>query len=203
MANCIPDLNSGGRPTQCFPFYTYDEDGGNRRENITDWALDQFRGHYQDGAITKWDIFHYVYALLHHPTYRDTYAANLRRELPRIPFAADFHAFAQAGARLAEIHVNYETQPAYPLQFIESPDEPLNWRVEKMRLSRDKTQLKYNDFLTLAGIPPAVFEYKLGHRSAVDWVIDQYRVKTDQRSGTYVIVGFGPKAGKSKAISKR
>ena len=91
--------------------------------------------------------------------------------------------FAKAGARLAEIHVNYEQQPEYPLQFIENPAEPLNWRVEKMRLSKDKTQLKYNDFLTLAGIPPAVFEYRLGNRSALEWVIDQYRVKTDKRSG--------------------
>lgn len=142
-------------------------------------------------ALTKWDIFHYVYALLHHPTYRETYAANLRRELPRIPFVEDpstslrasFWDFAQAGARLAELHVNYEQQPEYPLQFIETPGEPLNWRVEKMRLSKDKTQIKYNNFLTLAGIPPEVFEYKLGNRSALDWVIDQYQVSTDARSG--------------------
>ena len=70
-----------------FPFYTYAEDGTNRRENITDWALEQFRSHYHAPSITKWDIFHYVYAVLHHPEYRERYAANLRRELPRIPFA--------------------------------------------------------------------------------------------------------------------
>ena len=75
--------------TQCFPFYTYDEDGTNRRENITDWALEQFRWHYEDDSITKWDIFHYVYGLLHHPDYRERYQANLKRELPRIPFAPD------------------------------------------------------------------------------------------------------------------
>lgn len=133
----------------------------------------------------KWDIFHYVYALLHHPTYRETFAANLRRDLPHIPFvpAEHFWPFVQAGRRLAEIHVHYEDQPQYPLQQIENPDLPLDWRVEKMRLSKDKTQLKYNDFLTLAGIPPEVFAYKLGNRSALDWVIDQYRVKTDKRSG--------------------
>ena len=71
---------------QCFPFYTYDEKGSNRRENITDWALNEFRTHYSDTNITKWDIFHYVYAVLHHPEYRERYAANLKRELPRIPF---------------------------------------------------------------------------------------------------------------------
>ncbi len=79
---------SPGCTTQCFPFYTYAEDGTNRRENITDWALEQFRSHYNDLSITKWDIFHYVYAVLHHPEYRERYAANLRRELPRIPFVS-------------------------------------------------------------------------------------------------------------------
>ena len=73
--------------TQCFPYYTYDEDGSNRRENITDWALAQFRAQYDDETISKWDIFHYVYGLLHHPAYRERYQANLKRELPRIPFA--------------------------------------------------------------------------------------------------------------------
>ncbi len=169
--------------SQCFPFYAYDEDGTNRRENITDWALDRFRAHYRDDTITKWDIFHYVYGLLHHPTYRDRYQANLKRELPRIPFAPDFRAFASAGARLAHIHVHYEEQPQYPLAQLETPDAPLDWRVEKMRLSKNKTQLTYNRFLTLDGIPAEAFNYRLGNRSALEWVIDQYRVKTDKRSG--------------------
>lgn len=168
---------------QCFPFYTYDEDGTNRKENITDWALEQYRNHYQDPTITKWDIFHYIYAVLHHPDYRERYAANLKRELPRIPFAPEFHPFAIAGKRLAEIHVNYEQQPEYRLKHIENKDLPIDWRVEKMRLDKDKTQIKYNDFLTLAGIPPEVFEYRLGNRSALDWIIDQYQVSTDKRSG--------------------
>ena len=169
--------------SQCFPFYTYDEDGSNRRENITDWALDRFRAHYGDDTITKWDIFYYVYGLLHHPTYRDRYQANLKRDLPRIPFAPDFRAFAEAGARLATIHVGYEEQPEYRLRQVETPDMPLDWRVEKMRLSTDNTQLRYNNFLTLDGIPEAAFGYRLGNRSALEWVVDQYRVKTDKRSG--------------------
>src|SRR6266852_6392283 len=81
-------LDVGGRPSQVFPFYTYTDDGTNRRENITDWALEQFRARYNDPSITKWDIFHYIYAVLHHPEYRQRYAANLRRELPRIPFVS-------------------------------------------------------------------------------------------------------------------
>ena len=182
ITGMIPELQILGN-TQCFPFYIYDEDGGNRRENITDWALAQFRAHYRDEMITKWDIFHYVYGLLHHPDYRERYQANLKRDLPRLPYAPDFWAFAKAGQRLGEIHVGYEDVAEYPLRFVETPDMPLDWRVEKMRLSKDKTGIKYNDFLTLDGIPAKVFDYRLGNRSALEWVIDQYRVKTDKRSG--------------------
>ena len=169
--------------TQCFPFYTYDEDGTNRRENITDWALTQFRGHYQDEAITKRDIFHYVYALLNHPDYRERYQANLKRDLPHLPYTPDFWGFAKAGERLGEIHINYEDAEEYPLRFIETPDIQLNWRVEKMKLSKDGAQITYNDFLTLDGIPAKALKYKLGNRSALEWIIDQYRIKTDKRSG--------------------
>ena len=182
MTQQIPDLHLTG-DSQCFPFYLYDEDGSNRRENITDWALAQFRRQYQDDSISKWDIFHYVYGLLHHPGYRERYQANLKRDLPRIPFAADFWAFAKAGARLADMHVGYEQMPAYPLSMVETPGKPLNWRVEKMRLSRDKTQIRYNEFLTLEGIPAQAFDYRLGNRSALEWVLDQYQVKVDKRSG--------------------
>ena len=173
----------GGSAFQCFPFYTYNEDGTNRRENITDLALEQFRSHYKDKSITKWDIFHYVYAVLQHPLYRERYAANLKRELPRILFAPDFKPFVDIGKRLAEIHVNYEQQPEYPLERMEAPGKALDWRVEKMKLNKDKRSIIYNDFLTLSGIPPEVFEYRLGNRSALEWIIDQYQVSTDKRSG--------------------
>ncbi len=182
MVNRIPDLLPQGG-SQCFPFYTYDEDGTNRQENITDWALAQFRRQYSDDAIGKWDIFHSVYAILHHPRYRERYQANLKRDLPRLPFAPDFWTFAQAGARLAKIHVGYEETPAYPLNMTETSGQSLDWRVEKMKLSRDKTQIRYNDFLILGGIPAKALRYRLGNRSALEWIIDQYRVKTDRRSG--------------------
>ena len=183
--NKIPNLLPQGG-SQCFPFYLYAEDGSNRRENITDWALAQFRRQYQDDSISKWDIFHYVYGLLHHPQYRERYQANLKRDLPHVPLApqsSDFRAFATAGARLADIHVNYEQMPAYPLTMVETPGQLPNWRVEKMRLSKDKQSVRYNDFLTLEGIPAQAFDYRLGNRSALEWVLDQYRVKVDKRSG--------------------
>jgi predicted helicase len=182
MVNRIPDiLPQGG--SQCFPFYTYAEDGSDRQQNITDWALREFQTHYGDLKIDKRNIFHYVYAVLHHPRYRERYAANLRRELPRIPYAPDFHGFAAAGKQLAGLHVNYEQQPEYYWHRIENRKAPLSYRVEKMRLSKDKTSIVYNEFLTIAGIPPETHEYRLGNRSALEWVIDQYQVSTDKRSG--------------------
>jgi predicted helicase len=183
--NQIPDLHlcASTDAFQCFPFYTYAEDGTHRRENVTDWALKEFQTHYGDKKISKWDIFHYVYAVLHHPQYRERYAANLRRALPRVPFAKDFRAFAKAGKKLADLHVGYEQQAEHPLDKVETPGEKLNYHVEKMKLTKDKTAIIYNSFLTLAGIPKEAFEYRLGNRSALDWVIDQYQVSTDKRSG--------------------
>jgi len=183
ISNLIPSLDLAFEKAQCFPLYTYTEDGTNRTENITDWTLTHFHNHYQDTSITKWAIFHYVYGLLHHPSYREKYKANLKRELPRLPMAADFWAYSKSGGKLADLHLNYEDQAPYRLKLIENSKVPFSLKVEKMRLSKDKRQLKYNDFLTLDGIPERVFEYKLGNRCALDWVIDQYRVKVDKRSG--------------------
>ena len=186
LTACIPEhiMTGGfGSAGQCFPFYVYDENGTNRRENITEWALTQFREHYRDDKITKWDIFHYTYGLLHHPAYRERYQVNLKRDLPHLPFAPKFWEFVKAGQRLTEIHVHYEDQPQYKLDLIETPDIPLDWNVEKMRFSKNNTQIRYNAFLTLVGIPAEAFQYRLGNRSALEWVVDQYRVKTDKRSG--------------------
>jgi predicted helicase len=180
--NIIPDLHLTG-DSQCFPFYIYDEEGNNRTENITDYSLQQFRDFYQDQSISKWEIFYYVYAILHHPEYRRKYAANLKRELPRIPTLTPFKEISQIGEKLGQIHVNYEEQKEYRLKMIENPDLPVDLRVEKMKLSPDKTQIVYNEYLTLTGIPPEVWEYKLGNKSALDWIIDQYQIKTDKRSG--------------------
>jgi len=110
----------------------------------------------------------------------------LRRELPRIPLPnsiEQFLTFASAGERLAELHVNYDSQSEYPLERRETPGKPLNWRVEKMKFTKDRTAIVYNDFLTLAGIPAEAFEYHLRNRPALEWIIDQYQVRTDKRSG--------------------
>ena len=185
MVDMIPCLDMLEK-TQCFPFYTYEGTEAEREENITDWALKHFRLRYKNKSISKWDIFHYVYAILHHPDYRKMYAANLKRNLPNIPFLSDFNKITKTGAKLAELHISYEDQTIYELEYIENSNLPLNLSVEKMKLSKDKKQLIYNEFLALSGIPSDVFEYRLGNRSALEWVIDQYRIKTDDRSGTVV-----------------
>jgi predicted helicase len=199
--NVIPDLHLTG-DSQCFPFYVYDEDGTNRRDNITDWGLEQFRNQYSDSNISKMDIFHYVYGLLHDPRYREKYAANLKRELPRIPFAKHFRVYAEAGKKLMDMHLCYEEQERYsvkeewslPKGYIHPHGIPVNsieqvplherYAVSKMKRDRnDPTKLIYNDFLTLTGIPTSVDHYMLGNRSALNWIIDQYQVSIDKRSG--------------------
>lgn len=184
LTNLLPSYDLAFEKAACFPFYTYDEDGSNRRENITDWVLKQFQ--LQHGqTVTKWDIFYYVYGLLHSPDYRTKYAQNLKRDLPHIPFVSkkDFEALVTAGRELAQLHVGYEETPEYRLRHIEKRDVPWTWRVERMRLNADKSQLIYNEALTLADIPAEVYEYRLGNRSALEWIVDQYQVKTDKRSG--------------------
>ena len=194
VVNVVPNMNvcSTTDAHQCFPFYTYDRDGSNRRENITDFALARFRERYADPRIGKWDIFYYVYALLHHPGYRARYALDLKRSLPRLPFAPDFHAFAEAGRRLADLHLHYERAEPYPLEW-DTGGKTIDFRVERMRPGRKRAaedgdwkvfdSLKYNDTLTLRGIPERAFAYRLGNRSALEWVVDQWRVKHDKRSG--------------------
>jgi predicted helicase len=182
--NRIPDLNFYCDPAQCFPLYTYAPDGTGRRDNVTDWALARFRDHYRKPNITQPEIFHYVYAVLHHPDYHARFAENLKRELPRIPLAPDFAGFSRAGAQLARLHLNYQQLKPYPVEFFENPACPFSYRVkDKMRFSKDKTSLIVNPSLTLAGIPTEASEYRLGNRSALEWVVDQYQVSKDPRSG--------------------
>ena len=192
MSRLIPNINLYGDPQQSFPFYTYNEDGTNRSENITDWALVEFQNNYSDDNISKWDIFYYIYGLLHHKEYRDKYQENLKDSLPHIPFAKDFWAFSEAGRQLADLHVNYESIPKYDgLELKDKPNKQINWHVEKMKWSQDKTQIDYNDFLTIEGIPAEAHDYKLGIRSALEWIVNQYEIKVDKdrgnRKGSYIV----------------
>ena len=164
------------------PYLFHDAKADTRRDNIPRSTLDRFCIHHYDDKITREQIFHYVYAVLHHPDYRARYAENLKRELPRIPMtgtAEDFHAFARAGRKLADLHTGCESVKPHKLARIENREVPVNWRVEAMKLGKDGRAVIYNDWLTLDGIPPEALEYRLGNRSALAWVIDQYRVERD------------------------
>ena len=207
-ANTTPNLNFVSIDSaQALPLFLFSENEREPENNITSQALVRFQNHFDDTSIKRLDIFHYVYALLHHPAYRTRYEKNLKRELPRIPFLAAgvvsppldctaatgdtrstreikqdteaFWAFSEAGKRLTALHVHYEQQPEFPLARVENKESKLDWRVEAMKLTKDRSALIYNDWLTLAGIPPEVFGYRLGNRSALEWVIDQYRVTRD------------------------
>jgi predicted helicase len=173
-------------------------DGYRRIDNITDHALATFRAAYGD-TITKDDIFDYVYGLLHSPEYRETYAADLKKMLPRIPLVTDPWPYIDAGRRLGELHLGYEAVEPYPLDGLQVEGPPGDdaydfFRVEKMsfakvrdevtkKLGADRTRIVYNSRITLGGIPEDAYRYMLGSRSAVEWLIDRYQVKTDKPSG--------------------
>ena len=161
-----------------------------RVDNITDAALKAFRAQYADESISKDDIFDYVYGILHAPAYRERFANDLSKALPRIPMAPDFHAFAKAGRDLAALHLGYETCEEYPLELIASPASGLQPRhfqlgTRAMRFAdkEERTVLVVNEHVRLAGIPPEAHEYVVNGRTPLEWFIDRYRIKTDKRSG--------------------
>jgi predicted helicase len=204
MTALMPDLAMWGSSNgQYLPRWTYEstdvqrdllsddvaaEDDYRRVDNISDAILAEYRKHL-DPKIIKDDIFFYVYGLLHSPQYRDTFVADLKKMLPRIPRVAaadDFHAFANVGRRLADLHVGYESVDPYPLtEEITGPGADDMWRVTKMRWrsKSDHSAIVYNGHLTLTGIPDEAHRYLLGSRTAVDWLIDRYQIKTDKASG--------------------
>ena len=208
ISDTLPDLHLVG-DAQTFSLYTYEpvveEDGGfnlnlgggevvdgyTRRENITDATLAAYRSTYGDEGIAKEDIFYYIYALLHHPEYREKYAADLMKMLPRIPLAKGFWEYSRAGRALAELHLGYESVEPYPLDEVASSPAPESleerfefYRVQKLQFGpkKDKTRIKYNGHLTLKGIPEEANEYQVNGRSALEWVIDRYQVKTNKES---------------------
>ena len=204
IVDMLPDLELVSK-AQWFSYYTYEknesedlfsslDDGYNgykRRENITDATLAAYREFYRDQAITKWDIFYYIYALLHHPEYRAKYASNLAKELPRVPKAQGFRKYMDIGRELADLHLNYESVDPYPLIEKSSQSEPemINdlygyYAVETMKYQpkKDSSKLIYNSHLTLEGIPAEALDYQVNGKSALEWVVERYCVKTDKKS---------------------
>jgi len=177
VANCIWDYGYGARDSNGLPLYRYDK-AGNQVENITDWGLEQFSTHYQDENISKEAIFHYTYAVLHNPAYRQKYELNLKREFPRLPFYADFWQWVKWGKALMELHINYETVAKYPLKR-QDLTSLTNLSGLKVKLKADKLAgtIDIDEATSLHGIPEAAWEYKLGNRSALEWILDQHKEK--------------------------
>jgi predicted helicase len=164
--------------TQCLPMYRYSE-SGERIDNLTDWGLAQFHKHYADKTITRQAVFHYVYAVLHHPAYREKYAQNLKRDFPRIPFYADFWQWEAWGKALMELHLNYEQAQPYPLQRSDADPQSLRKPVVPRLLARkDSGEIEVDTLTTLRGVPPQIWDYRLGTYSAVEWVLERYKEKT-------------------------
>jgi predicted helicase len=173
---CLLKQGNGG--TQCLPLYSYTSDG-KRIDNITNWGLKQFQTHYRDSTITKENIFYYTYAVLHNPHYRQKYELNLKREFPRLPFYQDFHQWVNWGKQLMDLHINYESVPHYLLKRLDLPIPENSKRAPKSKLKADKTKgiITLDDVTTLEGIPKEAWDYKLGNRSALEWILDQYKEK--------------------------
>ena len=188
---------------QCFPLYWYEEKkedieidifkkndegpGYIRYDGITDYVWNLAKGKYKDRSITKEDIFYYVYGLLHSEDYRKEFVADLKKMLPHIPFAdtvADFRAFSKAGRDLAELHLKYEDYKP-PKEVIVEDDGAGDYKVTKMAFpdKKDKSVIRYNGHVTIRNIPPEAYDYVVNGRSAIEWIMESYQIKTDKDSG--------------------
>ncbi len=192
-------LKKGNGGTQSLSLYSFDDDG-TRRDNLTDWGLAQFTTHYGDKKIKKEDVFRYVYAVLHDPAYREKYKLNLKREFPRIPFYKDFWQWSKWGKELMDLHIGYETVEPYKLELVTSTTKAEQKKQKKLiedeahepqalyarqpkvkvKLKADKEAgiIELDELTLLKGIPREAWDYKLGNRSALEWVLDQYKEKT-------------------------
>ena len=204
LTDKMADINLNESSAQCFPRYCYRkpvevlevtdalqgiEETSDRIDNISDTALRVFRSHYRDDAITKDAIFDYVYGVLHAPSYGKQFANDLSKELPRIPFAPDFYAFAAGGKALGELHLGYERSKRYSLEVVfahEGEPQVRHFRLAEkaMRFVDDeKTTLRINEHVSLSGIPAEAHRYVVNGRTPLEWYIDRYRIKKDKESG--------------------
>mgnify|MGYP005960226003 CR=1 FL=1 len=212
ICDCIPDLNNFDGGCQCFPLYWYDDSTADiadlfsapqsemdryvRRDGVTDWILSTARKQY-GSRVTKEDIFYYVYGILHAPDYRTTFAADLKKSLPRLPLVEspdDFWAFSRAGRSLAELHLGYERVEPYAgcrilLAPLTNRGDEISYLIDdKMRFGKldsktaDKRIIHYNAGITIENIPLEAYDYVVNGKSAIEWVMERYAVKTDPAS---------------------
>ncbi|MDD2245387.1 MAG: helicase, partial [Dysgonamonadaceae bacterium] len=198
---CLDMVEKG----QCFPLYWYEETKQERtlfdslsepenefharRDAISDFALNQARKLYGN-KTTKEDIFYYVYGFLHNPDYRAEFAADLKKMLPRIPFVGDstvFWKYVKAGRELAQLHLHYEDYAHEAAGVTVQINNAVydNFEVTKMRFAskEDKSTIVYNPFITITDIPTEAYEYVVNGRSAIEWIMESYQIKTHKESG--------------------
>ena len=170
--------------TQCLPLYRY-KSKGRRSRNVTSWGIKRINDHYRKEwgedfktiypkDITVEDIFAYTYAVLHDPVYRYDYAVDLTQELPRLPLYHDFDLWAKMGQELLDLHIGFETADPYPLERVDKSGDA---KRVILRPDNEKGSIVLDDKTTLTGVPPQAWRYRLGSRSALEWVLDQYREK--------------------------
>ena len=161
-----------------------------RKENITDYILNEYQEHHNNKTITKKDIFYYVYGLLHHPAYKKEFANNLSREFPHIPMAPDFDTFKDIGQKLAKLHLNFDTCKQYDLGKPEfSPKRFMKLAFGKKSAGKDDGRTNIPDHSVIKSDGTVLFEnipeikYKVNGRTPLQWIVDRYRFTTDKESG--------------------
>lgn len=214
IGNTVPNLDNIEK-SQCFPLYFYEENtsaqtglfdeagAGDyiRRDAISDFILNRAKQQYNTKDISKEDIFYYVYGFLHSKDYRDTFANDLKKMLPRLPLVEDvrdFWAFSKAGRQLADLHLNYESVPAHPALEVTGGNSPFGgsqwedysfYRVEKMRFptglkAKDRPDtILYNNKITVSNIPEKAYDYIVNGKSAIEWIMERYAITTHKDSG--------------------
>ena len=192
ITDVTPDLHTVAS-NQCFPLYTYGQNGKKtiQKENVTKYALEEYRFRYRDEKITKTDIFYYVYGLLHHPGYRKKYANNLSRELPHVPMTPDFWAFSKAGKALADLHLGFFDENREDNRHPLGPPKRRSGKPAKLAFDKYRdpetgrqranyTRLKINGVLAYDNIPET--NYRVNGRTPLEWLADRYRFTTDKES---------------------
>ncbi|GHR22708.1 hypothetical protein VN1249_14080 [Helicobacter pylori] len=167
---------------QAYPLYYYD-DLGNRHYAISGYALNLFRRHYKDNAITEEEIFYYIYAIFHHKGYLEKYKNSLAKEDPRIALSDDFKELSMLGKELAKLHLNYESgemHTSVEYNLLENAGMEGYYDVETMKKIGDR--IHYNNHITITKIPKKAFDYVINGKSAIDWVIERYKKTTDKES---------------------
>ncbi len=181
IGDAIPDTHFIG-DTQAYPLYHYD-DLGNRYNAISGYALNLFRRHYKDNAITEEEIFYYIYAIFHHKGYLEKYKNSLAKEAPRIALSKDFKELSTLGKELGELHLNYESGEMHTsVKYTTLMNAGMEGYYDVDKMTKKGDSILYNHHITITEIPQKAFDYVVNGKSAIDWVIERYQKTMDEDS---------------------